>query len=85
FIRLDRRTRDVVQAPSGHARGEFGQARGQGVSEQRMGTFYCDINPLDAYDAIVHLPRVTAAEPDDDALAASPREVQETFARWERR
>ncbi|MDU0294238.1 erythromycin esterase family protein [Saccharothrix longispora] len=57
----------------------------QTVSEQRMGTFYCDINPLDAYDAIVHLPRVTAAEPDDDALAASPREVQETFARWERR
>jgi erythromycin esterase len=52
------------------------------VSRQRFGTFYCDINPLDAYDVIVHLPHVTAAKPDDDAIAHSPDGVRETFSRW---
>jgi erythromycin esterase len=52
------------------------------VSQQRFGTFYSDLSPLDAYDVIVHLPHVTAAEPDHDALVNSPHEVQEVFSHW---
>lgn len=52
------------------------------VPQQRLGTHYCDVRPLDAYDVIIHLPHVTAAEPDDDALANSPRDVQEAFSQW---
>ncbi|MCP2257160.1 erythromycin esterase [Streptoalloteichus tenebrarius] len=55
------------------------------VSEQRLSTFYCEISPLDAYDAVIHLPHVTAADPDDDALAHSPEDVREAFALWRRR
>ncbi|WP_431921792.1 erythromycin esterase family protein [Nonomuraea jabiensis] len=47
-----------------------------------IGTFYSPVNALDAYDILVHLPHVTAAKPDAAALAHSPREVQEAFARW---
>ncbi|MGW2415701.1 erythromycin esterase family protein [Streptomyces tubercidicus] len=54
------------------------------VSQQRFGTLYSDVSPLDAYDIIVHLPQVTAAEPDGAALAASPHEVQEAFSQWAR-
>jgi erythromycin esterase len=52
------------------------------VHQQRYGNFYADLSPLDAYDIVVHLPQVTAAEPDADALAHAPREVREPFARW---
>jgi erythromycin esterase len=52
------------------------------VSPQRYGAFYSDQSPLDAYDVIVHLPQVTPAEPDREALANSPREVQEPFSQW---
>lgn len=52
------------------------------VPQQRLGTFYCDVSPLEAYDVIVHLPHVTAAEPDAASLAASPRDVQEAFSQW---
>ncbi|MDH6110283.1 erythromycin esterase [Kitasatospora sp. MAP12-15] len=54
------------------------------ASQQRagIGTFYSDVSPLDAYDVIVHLPHVTAAEPDPAALAHSPHDVQEVFAHW---
>jgi len=55
------------------------------VSQQRFGTFYSDLSPLDAYDVIVHLPRVTAAEPDHDALVNSHHEVQEMFSHWKSR
>ncbi|GAB7029701.1 erythromycin esterase family protein [Streptomyces sp. NPDC021749] len=55
------------------------------ISQQRLGTLYCEVSPLDAYDAIVHLPHVTAAEPDDTALANSPQEVQMAFSRWKLR
>lgn len=55
------------------------------VSHQRFGTFYSDLSPLDAYDVIVHLPHVTAAEPDHDALVNSPHEVQEVFSHWKSR
>ncbi|RSM87591.1 erythromycin esterase family protein [Kibdelosporangium aridum] len=53
------------------------------ITQQRYGTYYAEVNPLRAYDVIVHLPRVTAAQPDQDALAHSPREVRETFAKWQ--
>jgi erythromycin esterase len=52
------------------------------VSQQRFGTFYAEVSPLDAYDVIIHLPHVTPAEPDQAALAHSPREVQEAFSQW---
>ncbi|MEU9112813.1 erythromycin esterase family protein [Streptomyces sp. NPDC048483] len=52
------------------------------VSEQRLGALYCDVRPLDAYDVIVHLPQVTAAEPDAAALADSPHDVQQAFSQW---
>lgn len=52
------------------------------AARQRFGTFHVDLNPLDAYDIIVHLPNVTAAEPDPAALTCSPHDVQETFSRW---
>lgn len=54
----------------------------RGASEQRYGTYYADINPLDAYDIIVHIPHVTAAEPDPAAVACSPAEVRQAFSRW---
>lgn len=52
------------------------------VTQQRYGTMYLKQNPLDAYDILVHLPLVTAAEPDADALAHSPDEVRKAFAQW---
>jgi erythromycin esterase len=54
------------------------------ASKQRagIGTFYSQVSPLDAYDVIVHLSRVTAAEPDAAALAHAPQEVQEAFSRY---
>ncbi|MGX1973030.1 erythromycin esterase family protein [Streptomyces kronopolitis] len=55
------------------------------ISRQRVGTLYCDVSPLDAYDVIVHLPHVTAAEPDDTALANSPHDVQKAFSQWKPR
>ncbi len=54
----------------------------QAVSRQRIGAFYGELKPLDAFDVIVHLPHVSAAEPDQAALAASPPEVQEAFSCW---
>ena len=52
------------------------------VSQQRYGAYYSDLSPLDAYDLVVHLPHVTPADPDRDALAHAPRDVQEAFSRW---
>ncbi|WP_028921806.1 erythromycin esterase family protein [Pseudonocardia acaciae] len=49
---------------------------------QRIGNAYSDVRPLDAYDLVVHLPDVTAAEPDRAALAHSPDEVREAFSLW---
>ena len=47
------------------------------------GSYYSEQNPLDAFDVVVHLPHVTPAGPDHAALAESPTEVQEAFARWQ--
>jgi len=52
------------------------------VTQQRFGSYYCDLKPLDAYDVVIHIPHVTPADPDDDALAHAPKEVQEPFALW---
>ena len=52
-----------------------------GASRQRFGPHYSELNACDAYDVLVHLPRVTPAEPDKDALAYAPAEVREAFAR----
>jgi erythromycin esterase len=53
------------------------------ASPQRYGAFDSDQSPLDAYDLIVHLPRVTPAEPDPEALASSPPDVREPFSQWQ--
>ena len=54
------------------------------ASRQRagLGTFYSDQSPLDAFDIIVHLPHVTAAEPDLAALAHSPQDVRKVFSQY---
>jgi erythromycin esterase len=52
------------------------------VGEQCSGGFVCPINPLIAYDALVHLPHVTPARPDTDAVDAAPTEVVTAFRRW---
>ncbi|MER6949000.1 erythromycin esterase family protein [Nonomuraea sp. NPDC000554] len=54
------------------------------ASRQRAGTgaFYAEQSPLDAFDLVVHLPYVTAAEPDPAALAHSPHDVREPFSQW---
>ncbi|ETK37661.1 erythromycin esterase family protein [Microbispora sp. ATCC PTA-5024] len=56
--------------------------RAAGRQRAGVGDFYAELSPLDAYDVVVHLPRVTAAAPDPGALAHSPQEVRDTFARW---
>jgi erythromycin esterase len=50
------------------------------ASRQRFGGLYAEQNPLDAFDAVVHVPHVRAAEPDADAIAESPADVQKAFA-----
>jgi erythromycin esterase len=52
------------------------------VGEQCSGGFVCPINPLIAYDALVHLPHVTPARPDTDAVDAAPTEVITAFRCW---
>lgn len=50
------------------------------ASRQRFGRFYSEQNPLDAFDAVVHVPHLTAAEPDAAAIAESPAGIQKAFA-----
>ncbi|MFD1929880.1 erythromycin esterase family protein [Nonomuraea mangrovi] len=50
--------------------------------QRAVGAFYADQSPLDAFDLVVHLPYVTAAEPDQAALAQAPSDVQQAFSRW---
>ncbi|WP_410655741.1 erythromycin esterase family protein [Amycolatopsis sp. lyj-112] len=52
------------------------------VAEQRMGSFYSGVNALEAFDILIHVPRVSPAEADRDTLTHAPREVQEVFAKW---
>ena len=50
-----------------------------GVRTQRSGPFLCPIDPLAAYDVIMHLPHVTAARPDPAAVDAAPADVAAVF------
>lgn len=52
------------------------QATLRGVKQQRLGTANLDYSPLDACDALIHLPHVTPAQLDSDALAYSPEDVR---------
>lgn len=52
-------------------------AQVRAAARQRFGHHYSEQNPLDAYDAVIHIPRVAAAMLDPEAVAASPPEVQQ--------
>lgn len=52
------------------------------VAEQRFNSCYQGIDPLAAYDVVVHLPHVTAADADPDTLAHAPHETREAFAHY---
>ncbi|GAA4528930.1 erythromycin esterase family protein [Amycolatopsis samaneae] len=55
-------------------------AKVRAASRQRLiGTQYLDVRALDAYDALVHLPRVRGADPDPDVIACSPPDVRKRF------
>ncbi|MBE1606482.1 erythromycin esterase family protein [Actinopolymorpha pittospori] len=49
------------------------------VRQQRFGTQYLQLNPLGAYDAVVHLPHVRGADPDQDVIAHSHPDVRKRF------
>ncbi|MGH2882681.1 MAG: erythromycin esterase family protein, partial [Solirubrobacteraceae bacterium] len=57
------------------------------TTQQRagIGDHYSQQSPLDAFDVLIHIPYVTAADPDETALAHAPQEVQQNFANWEGR
>lgn len=52
------------------------------VTEQRIGAYYGSIDPMAAYDLIAHLPWVSGAEPDEDAVANAPSDVREAVASY---
>lgn len=52
------------------------------AAEWRLGAHYCELSALDACDVVVHLPHVTAADPDPAVLAHAAPEEQEAFSRW---
>lgn len=45
---------------------------------------YGDVNVLTAYDALVHVPVLTPAHPDADALAHAPADVRGPFGAYQR-
>lgn len=49
------------------------------ISEQRIGSLYCDTDPSQAFDIIVYVPEVTLADPDPSAIAHLPSDVQQAF------
>lgn len=51
----------------------------EAADQQRMGAITGPVRALDAYDVLVHLPYVTAADPDEGALTHAPDEVQAAF------
>ncbi|GAA2273003.1 erythromycin esterase family protein [Nonomuraea roseoviolacea subsp. roseoviolacea] len=56
--------------------------RGAARRRAGVGTFYAEQNALESFDLVVHLPRVTAAEPDQDAIAHASDDVRRAFAAW---
>ena len=55
-------------------------AKVRAAPQQRLGTQYFDVNALDAYNAVVHLPHVRGAEPDRDVIACSHADVRKRFS-----
>jgi erythromycin esterase len=49
------------------------------VSHQRIARLYCDTRPLEAFDVVVHLPHITLADPDVNAVAHAPEDVQQAL------
>ncbi|MFI9552142.1 erythromycin esterase family protein [Nonomuraea endophytica] len=54
----------------------------QAATRHRISSYYGEVDPLTAFDVLVHLPRVTPAHPDEAALAHAPAEVREPFAAY---
>lgn len=54
----------------------------RGATAHRISTMYTELDPLAAFDMLVHFPRVTAAEPDRAAIAHSPDEVRDAFGKY---
>ncbi|MFI9511348.1 erythromycin esterase family protein [Nocardia sp. NPDC052566] len=54
----------------------------EACTRHRIGAYYADLDALNAFDVVVHIPHVTAAEPDRAALTHTPQDVQETFAAY---
>lgn len=52
------------------------------IRPQRVGSFYYDTNPLQAFDVLVHLPHIDLADPDLSAVAHSPDDIQQAFRHW---
>ncbi|GAB3418278.1 erythromycin esterase family protein [Flindersiella endophytica] len=48
----------------------------RGITQQRLGTTNHSYRPLEAFDALIHLPHVTPATLDPDALLAGPDDVR---------
>ncbi len=46
------------------------------IRRHRHGIYYPEVDPLDAFDLIVHFPETTAAHLDHGAVASSPPEVR---------
>ncbi|MBF6327246.1 erythromycin esterase family protein [Nocardia transvalensis] len=55
------------------------------TTRYRMGNWYLDVNPVQAFDIVIHLPSATPAEPDPEAIAEAPQEVQQPFSAWRAR
>jgi erythromycin esterase len=49
----------------------------------RAGALTTEVDPIEGYDLLIHLPHVTAADPDPEAVAASPEDVRTAFAAWD--
>ncbi|TYB68832.1 erythromycin esterase family protein [Nonomuraea sp. PA05] len=61
---------------------DAGAVRAATVYRAGLGENYAPISPMDAFDVVVHLPRVTGADPDEAAVACSPEEVREVFSHY---
>jgi len=49
------------------------------VSQQCLAHLYCDTSHFPAFDVVVHLPHINMADPDVNAIAHSPDDVQQAL------
>jgi erythromycin esterase len=49
------------------------------VSQQRLAHLYCDTSPLQAFDVVVHLPHINVGDPDLNAFAHAPEDIQQAL------